>query len=41
VAPNQTGTFELRVVKTVGEVLTRWAPRQKIVATWDFEVEND
>jgi hypothetical protein len=40
--PGQSITFELRVVMTVGEGLMRWAPGgQKIVASWDFEVEND
>jgi hypothetical protein len=35
-------TFELRAVMTVGEGLMRWAPEQsKVVASWDFEVEND
>ncbi len=41
VAPGQTVTFELRAVMTVGEGLMRWAPGQKILASWDFEVEND
>jgi hypothetical protein len=40
-APDRTVTFELRVVMTVGEGLMRWAPQQKMVASWDFEVEND
>jgi len=42
IKPGQTVTFELRVVMTVGEGLMRWAPgAQHIVASWDFEVEND
>jgi outer membrane lipoprotein SlyB len=41
-APGQTTTFELRSVMEVGEGLMRWAPDGKhIVASWDFEVEND
>jgi hypothetical protein len=41
-ATGQSVTFELRVVMTVGEGLMRWAPgQQQIVASWDFEVEND
>ncbi|MBE7163207.1 MAG: hypothetical protein INR72_18370 [Williamsia herbipolensis] len=38
----QTTTFELRVVMPTGEGLMRWAPgTSPIVASWDFEVEND
>jgi hypothetical protein len=41
-APGKSVTFELRTVMTVGEGLIRWAPGgPKIVASWDFEVEND
>jgi hypothetical protein len=41
-APGHTVTFELRAVMAVGEGLMRWAPvDQRIVASWDFEVEND
>ena len=40
--PGKTATFELRAVMTTGEGLMRWAPGgRKIVASWDFEVEND
>jgi hypothetical protein len=40
--PGQTTTFELRAVMPTGEGLMRWAPGgQQIVASWDFEVEND
>lgn len=40
--PGQRTTFELRAVMTVGEGLMRWAPGgQTILASWDFEVEND
>jgi hypothetical protein len=40
--PGQTTTFELRAVMPTGEGLMRWAPSgQQIVASWDFEVEND
>jgi hypothetical protein len=42
VAPGQTVTFELRTVMIVGEGLMRWSPDgSHIVASWDFEVEND
>jgi hypothetical protein len=41
-APGQSTTFELRSVMQVGEGLMRWAPDgTHIVASWDFEVEND
>jgi hypothetical protein len=40
--PHATTTFELRAVMVTGEGLMRWAPDgQHIVASWDFEVEND
>jgi hypothetical protein len=40
--PGQTARFELRAVMPTGEGLMRWAPaQQQIVASWDFEVEND
>ncbi|MCU1529414.1 MAG: hypothetical protein JWP75_3177 [Frondihabitans sp.] len=40
--PGQSTTFELRTGMKVGEGLLRWAPGgSKIVAEWDFEVEND
>ena len=35
-------TFEVRGYEAVGEGIMRWAPvHQKIVAMWDYEVEND
>jgi hypothetical protein len=38
----QRVTFELRVGEPVGEGLMRWAPiGGRIVAKWDFVVEND
>jgi hypothetical protein len=41
-APGHQVTFELRAVETVGEGLMRWSPYgHSIVASWDFEVEND
>jgi hypothetical protein len=40
--PGRSTTFELRAVMLTGEGLMRWAPDGgKIVAEWDFEVEND
>jgi hypothetical protein len=40
--PGQKISFELRAYEAVGEGLMRWAPvHQKIVAMWDYEVEND
>lgn len=40
--PGQTATFELRAIMQVGEGLMRWAPGgTRVVASWDFEVEND
>jgi hypothetical protein len=42
VRPGERVSFELRVVMPTGEGLLRWAPRGAgIVASWDFEVEND
>jgi hypothetical protein len=40
-APGAHATFELRAVMSAGEGLMRWAPAGTIVASWDFEVEND
>jgi hypothetical protein len=40
--PGQTVSFELRAGEAVGEGLMRWAPvGGRIVAKWDFVVEND
>jgi len=40
--PGESTTFELRAVMAVGEGLMRWSPDGKhILASWDFEVEND
>jgi len=40
--PGQKVTFEVRSYEAVGEGIMRWAPiGQKIVAMWDYEVEND
>jgi hypothetical protein len=40
--PGHTTTFELRAVMPTGEGLINWAPvHGPIVASWDFEVEND
>jgi hypothetical protein len=40
--PGKSVTFELRAVMGVGEGLMRWAPGGvHILASWDFEVEND
>jgi hypothetical protein len=40
--PGQSTTFELRAVMAVGEGLMRWSPDgHHILASWDFEVEND
>jgi hypothetical protein len=42
VAPGATVTFDLRTVMVVGEGLMRWAPdTHKVLASWDFTVEND
>lgn len=40
-APGRSVTFELRALMTTGEGLMRWAPQGRIVASWDFEVEDD
>jgi len=40
--PGQTVRFELRAGEAVGEGLMRWAPAGgRVVAKWDFVVEND
>ena len=40
--PGMKVTFELRAAMVTGEGLMRWAPDgRKIVAKWDFVVEND
>jgi hypothetical protein len=40
--PGRTISFEVRAYEAVGEGLMRWAPvDQKILAMWDYEVEND
>jgi len=40
--PGRKVTFEMRAYEVIGEGVMRWAPLgQKIVAMWDFEVEND
>lgn len=40
--PGRAVTFELRAGEPVGEGLMRWAPLDgRIVAKWDFIVEND
>jgi hypothetical protein len=42
VEPNSTVSFDLRVVMPTGEGVMRWAPTSgKVVAVWDFVVEND
>jgi hypothetical protein len=42
VRPGHTVRFELRTVMPVGEGTIRWAPaRHRVIATWDFVVEND
>ena len=41
VQPGQTVTFQMRAVMRTGEGLMRWAPRNSLLASWDFEVEND
>jgi hypothetical protein len=42
VKPGATVKFELRTVMVVGEGLMRWAPdTHKVLASWDFTVEND
>lgn len=41
-ARGQTVTFKLRVRMAAGGGLIRWAPgRQRILASWDFVLEND
>jgi hypothetical protein len=41
-APGQNISFKVRSYEAVGEGLMRWAPiDHKIVAMWDYEVEND
>jgi hypothetical protein len=40
--PGHSVTFKLRAYEATGEGIMRWAPvGQKIVAEWDYEVEND
>jgi hypothetical protein len=40
--PGGSTHFELRAVMAVGEGMLRWAPvHNDLLATWDFEVEND
>jgi hypothetical protein len=40
--PGQSVTLALRAVMPTGEGLLRWAPDgHDVVASWDFEVEND
>ena len=40
--PGSTATFSLRTVMPTGEGLMRWtAGGTRVVASWDFEVEND
>lgn len=47
IAPGETKTFEVRARMKVGEGLFRWAPgataktNERILAEWDFQVEND
>jgi hypothetical protein len=42
IKPGQTVSFELRAVMAIGEGLMRLAPAGRpVVASWDFEVEND
>ena len=41
VKPGQRISFQLRAVMRTGEGLMRWAPNRSILASWDFEVEND
>ena len=36
-----TASFKVQVVMRVGEGLMRWAPGNDLLASWDFEVEND
>jgi hypothetical protein len=40
--PGRHASFELRAYEAVGEGVIRWAPvDRRIVAMWDYEVEND
>jgi hypothetical protein len=40
--PGQTLTFRLRAYELVGQGIMQWAPDHRhVVATWDYEVEND
>jgi hypothetical protein len=40
--PGRTVRFELRAVMRTGEGLIRWAPgSSRVLASWDFTVEND
>jgi hypothetical protein len=41
-APGHSESFELRAFLNTGEGLIRWAPQAgTVLASWDFEVEND
>ena len=40
--PGQVLTFRLRAYELVGQGIMQWAPDHRhVVATWDYEVEND
>jgi hypothetical protein len=40
--PGETLTFRLRAYELVGQGIMQWAPDHRhVVATWDYEVEND
>ena len=41
VVPGQVVSFQVRARMQTGEGLMRWAPHNSLVASWDFEVEND
>ena len=41
VRPGESLTFQMRAVMRTGEGLMRWAPANSVLASWDFEVEND
>ena len=41
IRPGQQLTFQLQAVMPTGEGLMRWAPHHSVLASWDFEVEND
>lgn len=42
ISRGQVVTFEMRAYELVGEGVMRWAPvDRKVVAQWDYEVEND